>query len=359
MLTFLRHLNMKYILNLIVLSTLCSCGLLYESNAPIIYKSQSFIETKSPEAPNYESLSSWAVHPDDDPDVLASFKNKEPKLDVDVFFIYPTLHSNKEDLSWNSDIYSIDTRNLVLQSSVQYQSSAWYSLGKLYVPYYRQAHLRIFSPEFWENGGKNAYELAYEDLRQAFLMFLKKYNNDRPIIIAGHSQGAGHAKRLLKEFFDGKPLQKKLIAAYLIGTRVMEDEFTNIKHMTNESETGGFVTWNSYRLMSESKERKAIYTISKEWVKGAACSNPITWNTQKNSQYSDHKGFLYLNKKVYPKTVKIESIDDKLLIKTPKVGLFKRILISTVKDYHKADVNLFWEDIRVNSRIRSKSYLKN
>ena len=94
----------------------------------------------------------------------------------------------------------------------------------------------------------------------------------------------------------------------------MKDEFKNIKHMTNESETGGFVTWNTYRLMSKSKERKAIYTISKEWIRGAACSNPITWDQQKTSQYSDHKGFLYLNKKVFPQTVKIESIDDKLLV---------------------------------------------
>jgi hypothetical protein len=128
--------------------------------------------------------------------------------------------------------------------------------------------------------------------------------------------------------------------------------------MTNESETGGFVTWNSYRLMSKAKERKAIYTISKEWIKGSVCSNPITWDKKKSSNYNDHKGFLYLNKKIYPKAVKIESIDDKLLIRTPKVGLFKRMLISTIKDYHKADINLFWEDIRVNSRVRSESYLK-
>lgn len=359
MLTFLRPLIMKYILSLVILLNLCSCGLLYESNTPIIYKSQSFESIKSPVAPNYESLNSWAVHPKNKPDVLVSFESEEPKLAVDVFFIYPTLHSDKQEPSWNADIYNQNTRNLVLESSVKYQSSAWYSVGNLYAPYYRQAHLRIFRPEFWKNGGEQAYELAYEDLRQAFMIFLKKYNNDKPIIIAGHSQGAGHAKRLLKEFFDGKPLQKKLIAAYLIGTKIMKDEFKNIKHMTNESETGGFVTWNTYRLMSKSKERKAIYTISKEWIKGAACSNPITWDQQKTSQYSDHKGFLYLNKKVFPQTVKIESIDDKLLIKTPKVGLFKRILISTVKDYHKADVNLFWQDIRVNSRVRSESYLRN
>ena len=56
-------------------------------------------------------------------DVLADFEQNEPKLEVDIFFIYPTLHSESKDLSWNSDIYKEETRNLVLESSVKYQSS--------------------------------------------------------------------------------------------------------------------------------------------------------------------------------------------------------------------------------------------
>ena len=130
MLTFLRPLIMKYILSLVILLNLCSCGLLYESNTPIIYKSQSFETIKSPLAPNYESLNSWAVHPKNKPDVLVSFESEEPKLAVDVFFIYPTLHSDKQEPSWNADIYNQNTRNLVLESSVKYQSSAWYSVGR-------------------------------------------------------------------------------------------------------------------------------------------------------------------------------------------------------------------------------------
>ena len=78
---------------------------------------------------------------------------------------------------------------------------------------------------------------------------------------------------------------------------------------------------------------------------------------KKTSDYKDHKGFLYLNNKIFPGTVKIESIDNKILVKLPKMGIFKRLLLSTVKDYHKADVNLFWEDIRLNSIERSRSYL--
>ena len=83
------------------------------------------------------------------------------------------------------------------------------------MPFYRQAHYRIFV-EPYAAQGKQAGVIAYQDVKKAFIHFLENFNESRPIIIASHSQGSIHGKRLLKEFFDGKPLQKKLIAAYLI-----------------------------------------------------------------------------------------------------------------------------------------------
>lgn len=349
---------MRYLLILFLIFT-SSCGLLSESNKPVEYSSSSFGDFKISAPPNYEMLKSWAAHPGKDLDIFSDLKNQENKLPVNIFFIYPTMLSDKNDVSWNADIYNDKIRNYVMQSTVKYQSSAWYSTGDLYVPFYRQAHLRVFRESFWKNGGEQAFEMAYQDVRQSFLTFLNKFNNDRPIIIAGHSQGAGHAKRILKEFFDGKPLQKKLVAAYLIGTKVTDKDFDNIKLMTSKNQTGGFVTWNTYRLMSERKTKKASFTISPEWIEGALCSNPITWDTNKSSIYDDHKGFLYLNNKIYPKTVKIEDIDSKVYVKLPKMGILKKILVSSVKDYHKADINLFWEDIRKNSINRAENYLLN
>ena len=111
---------------------------------------------------------------------------------------------------------------------------------------------------------------------------------------------------------------------------------------TSTVDIGPLVTWNTYRLMSKRKTKKASFTISQDWIQDALCSNPITWDNQNTSNYDDHKGFLYLNKKVFPKTVKIESVDNKIFVKLPKMGVFKKLLLSSVKDYHKADVNLFW-----------------
>ena len=62
-------------------------------------------------------------------------------------------------------------------------------------------------------------------------------------------------KRILQDFFDEKPLQKKLIAAYLIGTKITDQDFKNLKLMTDKDETGGFVTWNTHRKMSKEKPK--------------------------------------------------------------------------------------------------------
>ena len=348
---------MKYFILFFSFLSLTSCGLLSENSKPVNYNSESFKDFEISDAPDYSNIDSWAVHPNGDQQVFNDFNQPNENLPVNVFFIYPTLLTDKNNTRWNADIYDQKTRDYVLGSSVKYQASAWLSTGNLYIPYYRQAHLRVFRESFWKNGGKEAYEMAYNDIKQAFVTFLEKFNNGRPIIIAGHSQGAGHAKRLLQDFFDNKPLQEKLVAAYLIGTKITNEDFSTIPLMNNSSETGGFVTWNTYRLMSERKTKKASFTISQDWIQDALCSNPITWDNQNYSNYDDHKGFLYLNKKVFPKSVKIESIDNKIFVKLPKMGIIKTLLLSSVKDYHKADVNLFWEDIRLNSIERSKAYL--
>ena len=107
---------------------------------------------KAPEIikPDYSKSESWAVIPGKIPNLISDFydKNNEMK-DADVFFIYPTLIDGKDLKAWNSDIWDRHIRNDVLSRPVKYQASAWIESGNLYVPYYRQAHLRVFNKNDW------------------------------------------------------------------------------------------------------------------------------------------------------------------------------------------------------------------
>ena len=66
-------------------------------------------------------------------------------------------------------------------------------------------------------------------------------------IIASHSQGSTHAQRLLKDFFDAKPLQKKLVAAYVIGMAIPKNYFTDLKPCTDAAQTGCIIGWRTYK----------------------------------------------------------------------------------------------------------------
>lgn len=311
------------------------------------YQTQVFQQKNIPTAPNYEDEKAWAVLPSKYPEELRPFTSNAVKdLKADVFYVYPTLLTDTKDLRWNAPIDDIEQNAKIVTLTVKYQASPFATSGKIYVPIYRQAHLRSYS--LYKKGGKQAFEIAYADVRKAFETYLRKYNNGRPIIIASHSQGTNHATQLLKDFFDGKPLQNRLIAAYIPGMGIKPDEFETLKPMTNPSETGGFVSWNTRKRNS--------YPKNKEVYKGSVTTNPITWNSALKTTRNQHKGFLYSNDQLYKKSFKTEITDGMVWISLPHFPL--RYFAIFKKNYHIGDINLFWQDIKENVELRTKTWLE-
>jgi hypothetical protein len=114
------------------------------------------------------------------------------------------------------------------ESTILNQASIFNGAGRIYAPRYRQAHYFAFVTPFKEDK-EAALNLVYNDVKKAFEYYLAHYNQKRPLIIASHSQGTVHATRLMKEYFDGKPLGEKLIAAYIIGIATPKNVFQSIK----------------------------------------------------------------------------------------------------------------------------------
>ena len=285
------------------------------------YKIQGFSKKDIPLKPNYNNEKNWAVLPNSSFGELKEFTSKEiDTLQADVFYVYPTLNTENDDLRWNVPVEDIEQQNKVLNKAVLFQASAFATSGKLYVPYYRQAHLRSY--KMLENGGDKALLLAYSDVKKAFEVYLKNYNKGRPIIIASHSQGSTHAKFLLRDFFDNKPLQEKLIAAYIVGTVLKSDLFSTLKPMTKPNEIGGFVGWNTFK--------KGNYPKKRDVYKGSVTTNPITWDDAKTTELYEHKGFLYSNKKIYKNVLKIEITDGLVWSTNPKFPM--RFFMSFMKN---------------------------
>jgi len=310
------------------------------------YTTQFFSIKNTPEKPNYNLESFWAVLPSKYPNNFKKYASSQlDTLVADVFYIFPTLNTSKKDIRWNVPLNDVEQNDKVINKAVLYQASAFAKSGKVYVPYYRQAHYRSFVKGFKEEGEK-ALQIAYSDVKKAFEIYLKKHNNNRPIIIAAHSQGSKHGIQLLKDFFDEKKLHQKLIAAYLPGMRIKPNEFKSVKPMILSNEIGGFISWNTFK--------KGKFPKNKNCYKGSVTTNPITWDLSKNTDYNQHKGFLYSNGKLYKKALKVKVTDGVLWSTNPKFPL--RFFMSFLKNYHAGDINLFWKDVRENSLLRVKSW---
>lgn len=313
-----------------------------------MYRAVPFDEYVPSKSPNYSNPDSWAVKPNMYPESLKKIVGVSKGKNCDVFFIYPTLFLDRKNFNWNADINDKSLRDDIINRSVKYQASAFAKVGNIYAPFYRQSHYKVYVSPFSKYEEKSR-AIAYSDIKKAFKYYLENYNNGKPIIIAAHSQGSILSAMLLKEFFDNKPLQTKLVIAYLPGTKILDSYFKKIKKLQKNDEIGGYVSWNTYRRGSYPKKYE-------EWFKGATTTNPITWDNKIKTDYEDHKGLFYTDDKVYPNSVKIILKDGLVWSYLPRIP--KRLFLIIKKDYHVADINLFWKDIEINAIRRLKSWEK-
>ena len=289
---------------------------------------------------DYSMAKNWMFYADkDDPEKLLpkNYNYQEDSIhDVSVFYIHPTTFYDGR--SWNADT-SFFRDNKLLKLCLENQASVFAGITKLYAPHYREMH--IYSYTDTVNGYK-AFDVAYQDVLEAFKYFVKE-NPSNPIIIASHSQGTNHAVRLINEYISfNKKLQKRLVLSYLIGMNIEKNEL-QMEVCKSTYETDCFLSWRSFN--------ESYYP--KTWRYGSNISsvNPITFSTDSiRSSKNQHKGILMPNKKIrFKKTITVSNHLGMLWVKLPKNIIFNRFKSN---NYHKADYNLYWVNMRENIKQR-------
>lgn len=240
---------------------------------------QPFQTYERPEAPNYNLVKNWMELPDlaDDP-----FNHE---TSGDVFMILPVLYKGGDH--WNLPVTresQIDRLNRIIRPNYV---APYRNAGRLFVPYYRQASL--YTAMTNREDARRAQDLAYQDVRRAFQFFLQHSPPERPIILAGHGQGASHAQRILAEFFQG-PLKDKLAAAYIIDHPMPLDKFetdlAQLKPCETSKDTQCIVAWGAFmpgdkaiadRFTNEMNvfDKDDYYKVN---GRPLLCTNPLTWN---------------------------------------------------------------------------------
>ncbi|WP_052334008.1 DUF3089 domain-containing protein [Neolewinella persica] len=332
---------------LLLTSLLVACG-----SIPSIPASTDF---PVPDPPNYSQARYWAASPfaDDPADRTPGTNLEDQQLTAtaDVFYLHPTIYfkTRKDNEFWNADLNDRKLNTSVDEAAMLNHASIFNAAGRVFAPRYRQAHIKVFYPE-GRTVSRQALDTAYTDVLAAFDHYLATWNQGRPIIIASHSQGTTHAKRLIADRFDGKSLRSQLVAAYLVGMPVSADAYQTIPVCESATQTGCFVSWRTYR---DDFKPKPAY---QDTVPNIAVVNPLSWTTsEQRAPLSLNKGGVLYNyeKGPLPELVWAERRGAGLFTNKPK--FFGDILFNT-KNYHVGDYNLFWLNIRENAVQRVTAF---
>jgi hypothetical protein len=249
-----------------------------------------FSEMPAPPAPDYRLDASWAALPQrrDAADVVPdndAFGDRQASAPVDVFYIHPTTYRGIE--YWNQPLDDAKTNDWTDESVIARQAAVFNACCRVYAPRYRQAaSAAVYAPPAKQP--LLAYDLAWGDVRTAFLHYLRHWNRGRPFIIAGHSQGAAHVQRWLEEFGKDRRLRAQLVAAYAIGIGFAAGTLQrlpgDIRLCATPSATGCLVTWNSFASGGNGdmfvKPTQARYAQKFGTTDGQAiqCVNPLTFD---------------------------------------------------------------------------------
>lgn len=321
---------------LLVITTVVTCAVPERQLPP-----GSFAAQTPPDAPDYSQEEAWAAHPDreDNADQTPpGLTDNQADAPADVFFIHPTTHLQGE--MWNADIDDDGINEGTDNAPIRAQASVFNCCARVFAPRYRQAAIRAFIDQTGD--GQKALDLAYSDVREAFQYFLTHESPERPLIVAGHSQGSRHAVRLLKEFYPR--IRERLVVAYLIGGPVYRDDFagTGFGPCDRATQRNCFVTYRTLRVGTQMQKRP----MDREGV-ALHCVNPLTWraNQSRRGERKRHHGGVPPDLSgIDPELTDAGCNNGILYISPPAVPAYE----IRGGNYHALDYNLFYINLRRN-----------
>jgi len=319
-------------------------------------------------APDYAKAASWVARPDlaDDPTRwVPAGVTKAPAGRAAVFWVAPTTFLDRT--RWNGPLDD-GQANYRLSLFARSQASAFNAAGAIWAPRYRQATFGAFLAASDPRSVK-ALDFAYRDVARAFDAFLAAQPKDRPIVLAGHSQGSYHLLRLLRERVAGTPLARRVVAAYLIGWPISvtaDLPALGLPGCAGPSDTRCIVSWQSFAEPADPKLEDAYFAATRGYAGpsrgGTAmlCVNPLTGTAGGTAPASANRGSLVPNAALTDATLEPARVPARcdarglLLIGAPPAGFGTFVLPGN--NYHVFDYALFWANLRADAGRRLAAF---
>ena len=306
-----------------------------------------FCSLASAQEPDYADTCSWAY-----------WRVGENKA-ADLFIVCPTV-----DLGTDGHTnMSLTDENIKgnFTGALNMQRGIYEKNCRMYAPYYRQATLADYTLP--RQDAAAYFDLAYSDVRAAFLYYMHHENNGRPFVLSGFSQGAEMCLRLLKEFGNTDFVKNNMVACYAIGWRFTPQEakqYPYIRPAQSADDLGTVIMFNS--------EAPEVTTsaIVPEGVKTFAI-NPLTWSCGSKKApktlnagacFTDYSGAVvrevpqltgcYIDS--VRGTLKVTDVDKKEFV--PGLPLFSEGV------YPIYDYQFFYRNLQKNVNLRIKTFME-
>ena len=315
-------------------------------------------------SPDYSRLAAWVARPEmlgtDNPSLWRPANSPPSTLQkrlAAVFYVHPTTYLLRD--RWNALLSGSADADFRTALFVQSQASAFADSGEVWAPRYRQAAYGAFLLK--SEDAQKALELAYEDVLAAFDEFLRQ-NRDRPVILAGHSQGALHLSRLLRD--RGRQLKARLVAAYVVGwpLSVRADlPPIGLPACAAPDQTGCVLSWQSFhepanpKLILDAWQGTKGPTGIKREPRDMLCVNPISGTKDGAARPEDNPGTLVPTADLKDASLEGGGVgahcSKGLLVldgEIPPLGPF----VLPGNNYHVYDYALFWGAIRADAERR-------
>ncbi|TCS10339.1 DUF3089 domain-containing protein [Caulobacter sp. BK020] len=195
----------------------------------------------------------------------------DPDAPIDCFYVYPTV---SRDPGGNSDM----TPDLPEKAVADQQFARFGQVCKLYAPSYRQVTIAALRKVMMGQASPGDGELAYADVLAAWKDYLARDNHGRGVVLVGHSQGSRILLRLIKEEIDGKPVQKQLVSALILGMNTpvdpAKDAYGSLPLCRKAGQIGCVISYVSFRADSPPPPTSKFFGKVAEPGMKAACVNP-------------------------------------------------------------------------------------
>ncbi|MDR3049730.1 MAG: DUF3089 domain-containing protein [Elusimicrobiota bacterium] len=287
---------------------------------------------------------------------------------ADIFFIYPT--------SWraNGGYPIADINNAEMRKWAKYylhtRASAFWQAGAIYAPYYRQLDASFaFKHTKGAEGILGALKyfqgVPKTDIIAAFDYYIKHYNQGRPFILAGHSQGSIMIREILFDYMKAHPeVYKRMVAAYAIGVPMRKEDYVqnpHVKPAQNADDIGVVISYNT-----EAPVVDGVNTMS---IPNAVTINPISWKTtQETAPASQNLGSIIANADGSFEVVshladaKIDNKRGVIICSTVDREKFSSPKASRayfpLGVFHENDIPLYYYNLQENAVHRIKQYTK-